>query len=284
MLLWSGSLGDFRVVNFDPATDTFTRSGATNPPGNIGVYTAIWTGSKMIIWGGFSLSGTTMAVVNDGAAYDPLTDSWTKISSVGAPSPRAYATAIWTGSKMIVWGGNSYPNFEVKGDGGIYDPKTDSWTTLNSDGAPSPRNAHTAVWTGTGMIIWGGNTYDGTHFSELNDGAVFDPENQSWTQLTQSGNLPHGRSGHVAVWTGSKMIIWGGSVKDGSGVFPDAYGTTFLSDGWIFDPKTQLWTRMKSGPLSARYRPASVWTGSEMILIGGLINQSSLPADGAIYK
>src|SRR4030095_17242858 len=32
----------------------------------------------------------------------------------------------------------------------------DTWTAIQSAGAPSPREAHTAVWTGAEMIVWGG--------------------------------------------------------------------------------------------------------------------------------
>ena len=43
------------------------------------------------------------------------------------PSARAYHTAVWTGSEMIVWGGWD-GGYEA--DGGRYDPVTDSWTPL----------------------------------------------------------------------------------------------------------------------------------------------------------
>jgi hypothetical protein len=32
----------------------------------------------------------------------------------------------------------------------------DTWTATSTDGAPSARRNHTAVWTGSEMIIWGG--------------------------------------------------------------------------------------------------------------------------------
>jgi hypothetical protein len=35
-------------------------------------------------------------------------------------------------------------------------------------GAPSPRDDHTAVWTGTKMIIWGG----GDNFGSLGNGGA----------------------------------------------------------------------------------------------------------------
>src|SRR5437868_12188077 len=37
----------------------------------------------------------------------------------------------------------------------------DTWTATSTTNAPSPRAFHSAVWTGTEMIIWGG--YDGTN-------------------------------------------------------------------------------------------------------------------------
>ena len=53
---------------------------------------------------------------------------------------------------MIVWGGQDIPSeFNT---GGRYDPSEDSWT---STGAPDGRADHTAVWTGSEMIVWGGD-------------------------------------------------------------------------------------------------------------------------------
>src|SRR5206468_664918 len=40
--------------------------------------------------------------------------------------------------------------------GGRYNPGTDTWTSTSTINAPSGRVAHTAVWTGGEMIIWGG--------------------------------------------------------------------------------------------------------------------------------
>ena len=58
---------------------------------------------------------------------------------------------------MIVWGGrsNSSNNSNLS-TGGRYDPGTDSWTATNTTNAPEARSGHTAVWTGSEMIVWGG--------------------------------------------------------------------------------------------------------------------------------
>ncbi len=40
--------------------------------------------------------------------------------------------------------------------GGLYDPATDSWQATADAGDVAPRGGHTAVWTGSEMIVWGG--------------------------------------------------------------------------------------------------------------------------------
>ena len=55
---------------------------------------------------------------------------------------------------MIVWGGND--GIGGENTGGRYNPNTDSWTATSTTNAPSSRVPHTAVWTGSEMIVWGG--------------------------------------------------------------------------------------------------------------------------------
>jgi hypothetical protein len=80
----------------------------------------------------------------------------------------------------------------------------DTWTATSTTNAPSARGSHTAVWTGSEMIIWGG--YDGSSF--LNTGGRYNPGTDSWT-ATSTTNAPAGRQEFAAVCTGSEMIVWG---------------------------------------------------------------------------
>lgn len=62
----------------------------------------VWSGSGNVTgWGDY---------LNDGASYDPQTDSWAPLPAIGAPAARMIATAQWTGSEWIVWGGWSGAN------------------------------------------------------------------------------------------------------------------------------------------------------------------------------
>jgi hypothetical protein len=105
----------------------------------------------MIVWGG--RNGIRL---NTGGRYNPSTDSWTVTSLSGAPADREDHTAVWTGSEMIVWGGFDCPFICFLNTGGRYNPSTDSWTATSTTDAPSERALHTAVWTGSEMIVWGG--------------------------------------------------------------------------------------------------------------------------------
>ena len=59
-------------------------------------------------------------------------DTWTATSAgTNTPSPRCSHTAVWTGSRVILWGPTSSDG------GGLYDPATDSWMSMSSAGAPS---------------------------------------------------------------------------------------------------------------------------------------------------
>src|SRR5207302_5814662 len=130
-------------------------------------HTAVWTGSEMTVWGGYSLDGG--GTVNTGGRYNPSTDSWVSTSTTNAPTRRRYHTAAWTGSEMIVWGG------ELSGEylktGGRYNPGTDSWTATSTTNAPSGRYYHTAAWTDSEMIVWGGEG-PGEYF---NSGGRYNP-------------------------------------------------------------------------------------------------------------
>jgi N-acetylneuraminic acid mutarotase len=204
---------------YDPATDSWTAMSTTGAPAARVNHKAVWTGSRMIVWGGKDGGGYP----ENGGIYDPTTDTWTAMSTTGAPTARMLHTAVWTGSKMIVWGGTgSAGEFST---GGIYDPAADTWTATSTTGAPRYRDSHTAVWTGSRMIIWGGGVT--VNYEALNTGGIYDPATDTWTATSTTG-APGQRYWHTAVWTGSRMIIWGGYNGTNNG--------NYLYTGGIYDP------------------------------------------------
>ena len=80
--------------------DLWSGVSTTNAPAARYNQTAVWTGSVMVVWGGF---GT--APLNTGGRYDPAMNTWSATSTTSAPSARYFHTAAWTGAVMLVWGG-----------------------------------------------------------------------------------------------------------------------------------------------------------------------------------
>src|SRR5438552_2037000 len=222
------------------SVDTWTATALGAPEARY-YHTAVWTGSEMIVWGGYAGFG----YLNTGRRYDPATDTWTATSTTNAPTARYYHTAVWTGTRMIVWGGIDnvigYSN-----TGGRYDPATDSWTATDTTNAPEARYYHTAVWAGTQMIIWGG--YGGSGL--LNTGGRYNPSTDTWTATNTTA--PEARYYHTAVWTGSRMVVWGGYNQFG----------TYLNSGGRYDPTTDSWTttNTKNAP-AARYYQTPIGRG-----------------------
>src|SRR5207248_1176022 len=58
-------------------------------------HTATWAGQEMLVWGGSGPSPSGDGVpLDDGGRYDPHTDMWRPVSTVGAPSPRMGHSAV----------------------------------------------------------------------------------------------------------------------------------------------------------------------------------------------
>lgn len=263
---------------FDPsATDCDQWSPISNDRGPFwtpyggGVETAVWTGSEMIVWGGYT---------NQGARYNPAIDTWFATSRIGAPVKREGHTAIWTGKEMIVWGGVKR-RFGSDGrrldSGGRYDPYTDTWKPVTMTGAPSRRRAHSAIWTGKEMIVWGGVGPDAYPSNTVNDGARYSPETDTWKPVSLA-QAPTVRTEHRAVWTGKEMIVWGGLNYN-----ENSYQS--LNTGGRYFPETDTWqeTSLINAPL-ARSLYMTVWTGQEMIVWGGRGEQYYVGNTGARYN
>ncbi|HET8542399.1 MAG TPA: IPT/TIG domain-containing protein [Anaeromyxobacter sp.] len=234
-----------------------------------------WTGSELFVFGGrgWSFVGDVQFERGDGVRYDPMTDVWRALPTTGAPSPRAGAKAVWTGSEVIVWGGYTGTGASTTylGTGGRYLPASNTWATLSSAGSPpAGRSGHSAVWTGSKLIVWGGQNGAGY----LGSGAVYDPAAQRWAATSLTG-APSPRSRHSTVWTGTEMIVWGGYVS--------SLASGKLGDGARYDPATDTWTPLAAtGAPAPRYDHGAAWTGTRMVLWGGRGTSSDL-ADGAIY-
>jgi hypothetical protein len=260
MLVWGGSAssGASAPLNtgamFDPKTNTWQPLPTDSAPSARFGHTAVWTGSKMIVWGG--TDGT--ARFADGASYDPQAKTWTRLADVSMFGGRVDHTAVWTGTTMSIWGGFGFNaenmnDPEILADGAAYAPSKDGWDLLLTPNRPSARQLHSAVWTATAMLIWGGQNGP----NALADGGKY--EASTWSPLGTDA-APEGRKAHTAAWIAAtgEMIVWGGENKAGG----------FLNSGHRIGASAATWTLLPT-VLTPRARHTAVVAGSKMIIWGG---------------
>lgn len=223
---------------------------------------AAWTGSELIVWGGYEPGQT--GNLADGAAYDPATDTWEELPK--APGDDLGGeSAVWTGRELLVWGGETAGR-DFRERGKAFDPDTRRWRSF-AGGPYWSLGSHTAVWTGTEMLVWGGVP------SERAVGAAYDPATDEWETVPQG---PLGsRHGHEAVWTGSEMVVWGGLLQSGANI---AEGP----DAAAYDPETRTWRTLPDAPLDPAHAAVSFWTGQEVVIAGGLGDRTAARS-GAAY-
>jgi N-acetylneuraminic acid mutarotase len=262
MIVWGGQHTDNTTgglvwfnngARYDPINDRWTpTSTGANVPDAHSQHSAVWTGSKMIVWGDGSTDAT----------YDPSSDSWLPIAN--SPLTVSAQTVVWTGTEMIVWGGIGidplYPYVIGLNTGARYNPTSDTWVATSAESSvPYGRLAHTAIWTGTEMIVWGGQPRIMVPGKPgPNTGGRYIPAIDSWVATSVGDGVPESRTVHSAVWTGKEMIVWGG------------LGEGWLNTGGRYNPMTDSWAATSTGdnvPPALRGH-AAVWTGREMIVRG----------------
>ncbi len=171
-------------LGFDPATDEW-RPLAPAPIGHRQFHGGAWTGDELVVWGGTEWRGAA----NDGqqgAAYDPTTDSWRLLAPVEVVFSDARSGTLWTGSE-VVFGGHQPL---------AYSPAADAWRVI----AGSPADV-----SQTYSVIDGGFLVDHAHPPEIArlDGITGRfSDGQSYVDVCWT----------PPVWTGSELLIWGGAV------------------------------------------------------------------------
>lgn len=240
-----------------------------------------WTGSSYLLWNGDSVW-----------IYDPATDSWRLGNSVNQPIPTSEPSVQWTGTKLFVWGGvdTSRPTNKLR-VGGLYDPIADSWTRIDSAAGHDAYRTRT-VWTGALVIgIGESSVQSGTATScpcvtfGTFGGAfwTYSPATNSWEKEATLPPSPIGlRQDASLVWTGTEMLVWGGSSVGRDQCGP-SFPTSFSADGAAYNPSTRSWRVLPASGLQPRASHVSAWTGTEWMIWGGNTDSASL-FDGALYK
>lgn len=225
--------------------------------GSVGV----WTGEELLVVGGDTgfvcppgadcVSPDPDGFRADGAAYDPVTDTWRRI----ADAPRAFVggTAAWTGSTMVVTTGRGAL---------VYDPAADVWR----DTGPSPiTSADQTLLTDRGVLFV---SYEQRRGSEPSDW-LFVPSTEQWEAVPRD---PFGESYDRSLASdGERLWLLSMSVENHFGAYRGASSRVAVleDDAWrVVDDETpditqgQLWW----------------WAGDRLVVTPGRYSYARTPA------
>ena len=338
MVVWGGAwrAGNASIwlddgAAYDPAGDRWRRI-AKSPLEPRSDAVIAWTGKDVLIWGG-QKQGTETGFGDewdDGALYDPARDSWKPMADW--PLAHRYgARAVWTGTRLVVWGGASAEAGQEPpplADGAAYDPGANKWTKMPAGPLAGRIDPLGAGHGGDALLAWGPGPVQNGQRAALSDSAVYDPAHNRWTPAAAVPPPPDrtwcldppgcvgvdtGRrvvfagqglawdpalnrwapiapspladpylGGKATAWTGSKVMVWGGGNARGPADAPPA---SVSPNGAAYDPAADRWDPLPPAPLAARAAASAVWTGREFIVWGGEADEAHRAQfdDGAAY-
>jgi hypothetical protein len=259
---WAGRAPAVATAGASPSWRPLPRSPIL---GRLGAQTW-WTGKEMIVWGGVTRGGAYPygAPRSDGATYTPATRKWHKIANspsgvLGDGGP----AAAWTGSRMVVWAGNSP---DGPAGGAVYDPRSNTWRRLPK-GPLGPREGYASVWTGRELLIFGGHTGD----VATPTAAAVNPATGSWRRLKALDAVSGLATANGAVWDGREAIVSGNLYRHAHFVRPILFA---------FNPKTNKLREidLSGAPLTAQQRTQLTpggWTGTEVVFWTGASSSST---------
>jgi len=198
---------------YDPATNTWTLTGATNTARLYGIC-ALLADGRVLVAGGFN-----GAFLGTAEVYDPDTNAWSSVRPMGFR--RASPTSVvLNDGRVFVFGGYDTSALMIHTGGEVYDPVSDSWSltpwVLEFGGvAPTAalRTDGTVLVVG-GLIVPGFPWAPGVS-SEF--GAVFDPSSYTWSPSSPS---PERRFAAMAVpIPGARTLVTGGLNTNRTDVF-----------------------------------------------------------------
>lgn len=139
-------------------------------------------------------------------------NTWHLISSTGF-SARAGHIGVYIEKtdSFYVFGGYTFK--KVLGDTLVYSFEKNQWENITTAISPSPRHAHSAISYFDNIIIFGGETENGTHLNEL---WIFNTMSLVWKPFDLESNfIPPPLARHSATLVDSHwMYIIGGSLSD----------------------------------------------------------------------
>jgi|HubBroStandDraft_6_1064221.scaffolds.fasta_scaffold33717_1 hypothetical protein len=256
VLITGGSVGflsDLATAElFDPATGTFTPTGAMTHLRNEHTATLLNNG-KVLLAGG--------TADNVAELFDPATGSFTSTTGGMLTAGRwgCTATLLNDGTVLIAGGRTKEDEFSLDIDAGpintaeLFNPATGNFTATGL--MTQFRYGHTAALLNNGKVLMTG----GINGNSLQDAELFDPTTRTFSPTGLMGST---RADHTSTLLNDATVLVAGGIS----FFPAPGGPLATAD--VFDPTTNTFT--PTGPMgAARFSHTATRLNNGLVLITG---------------
>jgi large repetitive protein len=208
-------------------------------------------GNKLYVVAGKTSAGPLLKLY----VFDAATNSWTTGPNPPGPAVENPAAVAFNG-KLYVFGGSTGPFSGAVTSAAVFNPASNSWTTLAPLG--TARGGAAAQVIGTKIYVAGGMGANGASLASVE---VYDPAGNTWSSaaaMTTRRDNPGS-----AVFNG-KLYIFGGRTRnaDGSSI------NDTLASVEMYDPATNSWIARAAMPTGRRTMVVGTLNGRAQVMGG----------------
>jgi hypothetical protein len=261
-VLVTGGHSDYRGVPdrdrsaelYDPATGTWTATGAMSLPHYGGTATLLLDGTVLLA-GGLSGEG------NSAELYHPASGSWSDAGGMIEKRVQHAATLLSDGKVLLV-GGYGRLSFDAPdrlASAELYDPGTGTWTAAGS--MNEPRAWITALLLRDGRVLVAGGEV------HITSAELYDPASGTWT--------PTGNS-DIRGTLGTYTLLGDGRVlAEGACCGALDFLATAATAAELFNPVSGNWTATTRMDETQFGHTATLLTDGTVLVAGGFVQDTS---------
>ena len=250
-----GTVDNINMLNtaelYSYATGTWTATGSMLK-GRESFPAVVLKSGKVLVEGGLDTGGQ---VLMGAEIYDPTHGTWSSAGSLAVGRFNHTATLLANGKVLVTGGCTVFSCSTLAASSELYDPTSNSWSTVGN--MNFPRYGHTATLLNTGKVLVVGGY--GVPVSDT--GELFDPSTGKWTYTpTNPGVALYGHTSTLL--SSGKVLVAGGSSTGRS-----AYNSAFL-----YNPSLNSWTATGNMTVGRAYHTGTLLGDGTVLMAAGGVN------------